>query len=272
MQTGFNTAQPLADIQNTQPLERVALPQVGIEAFRLPLVWEGRELETCVSASVCVPENQRGANLSRLTRGLYAHAHLPVGPSFLETLLEHYREALQAPHVHMRLEAHCPIKQKSLRSGLEGYQYYPVTYAGTLSPEAGFSWSMSVDYAYSSTCPCSAALAEQARQEHNRYATPHAQRSLARVRVHCHPGKLLLPKDLVAYCQKALPTELQVMVKREDEQAFAELNGAHTVFVEDALRRLYAVLKAAPEVQSFHAQCQHFESLHAHTAFGQVSS
>ena len=35
---------------------------------------------------------------------------------------------------------------------------------------------------------------------------------------------------------KAVPTETQVMVKREDEQAFAELNAANPIFVEDAAR------------------------------------
>jgi GTP cyclohydrolase FolE2 len=33
-----------------------------------------------------------------------------------------------------------------------------------------------------------------------------------------------------------VPTETQVMVKREDEQAFAELNAANPIFVEDAAR------------------------------------
>ena len=43
-------------------------------------------------------------------------------------------------------------------------------------------------------------------------------------------------KDL---CLKGLQTETQVMVKREYEQAFAELNGAYSKFVEDAARVVY---------------------------------
>ena len=46
----------------------------------------------------------------------------------------------------------------------------------------------------------------------------------------------------------AVPTETQVMVKREDEQAFAELNAANPIFVEDAARSFAAVLLAVAAV------------------------
>ena len=45
-------------------------------------------------------------------------------------------------------------------------------------------------------------------------------------------------EDLKEICEKALKTETQVIVKREDEMVFAELNGAYLKFVEDA-RLLY---------------------------------
>ena len=40
-------------------------------------------------------------------------------------------------------------------------------------------------------------------------------------------------------CGKALKTETQVIVKREDEMAFAELNGSYLKFVEDAAKNYY---------------------------------
>jgi hypothetical protein len=40
-----------------------------------------------------------------------------------------------------------------------------------------------------------------------------------------------------------VPTETQVMVKREDEQAFAELNAANPIFVEDAARLFCEALR-----------------------------
>ena len=56
------------------------------------------------------------------------------------------------------------------------------------------------------------------------------------------------------------------MVKREDEQAFAELNGAHVKFVEDAARLLYEQLADDDRIVDFRIVCSHFESLHSHDA------
>ena len=56
------------------------------------------------------------------------------------------------------------------------------------------------------------------------------------------------------------------MVKREDEQAFAELNGANLKFVEDAARLIYEQLNNNSKVVDFKVICSHLESLHSHDA------
>src|SRR5581483_6770451 len=95
------------------------------------------------------------------------------------------------------------------------------------------------DFVYSSACPCSAELAEHARDTRKTYSVPHSQRSKARITLEEEPRRKIWIEDVQALCARALRTETQVMVKREDEQAFAELNGAHLTFVEDAARLLY---------------------------------
>jgi GTP cyclohydrolase I len=60
------------------------------------------------------------------------------------------------------------------------------------------------------------------------------------------------------------------MVKREDEQAFAELNGAYPKFVEDAARLLFAQLNADSRIQDFQVTCAHLESLHSHDAIAVI--
>jgi GTP cyclohydrolase I len=122
------------------------------------------------------------------------------------------------------------------------------------------------DFIYSSACPCSAELAEHARDTRGVYAIAHNQRSKARVKIEIADGKKVSIEDLHAHCLKALKTETQVIVKREDEQAFAELNGAHIKFVEDAARLLYAELNADARIRDFQAACSHLESLHSHDA------
>jgi GTP cyclohydrolase I len=73
-------------------------------------------------------------------------------------------------------------------------------------------------------------------------------------------------EDLVELCRRAVPTETQVMVKREDEQAFAELNAAYPIFVEDAVRLFAGELLADPRVGDFRVVASHQESLHSHDA------
>ena len=59
---------------------------------------------------------------------------------------------------------------------------------------------------------------------------------MARISVEVVGHEVLWFEDLIEIARAAVPTETQVMVKREDEQAFAELNAANPIFVEDAAR------------------------------------
>ena len=56
------------------------------------------------------------------------------------------------------------------------------------------------------------------------------------------------------------------MVKREDEQAFAELNAANPIFVEDAARLFCQELQADARIGDFRVIASHQESLHSHDA------
>jgi GTP cyclohydrolase I len=159
-----------------------------------------------------------------------------------------------------------PILQQSLRSGLSGFQFYKVAYEAVIDRKKRVRRYVEFAFVYSSACPCSAELAEHARDERGVYGVPHSQRSCARIKVEVAPGKKLFPEDLQALCKEALTTETQVMVKREDEQAFAEMNGTYLKFVEDAVRLLYGVLHKDARVADFEVACVHLESLHSHDA------
>ena len=77
---------------------------------------------------------------------------------------------------------------------------------------------------------------------------------------------MLWIEDLQELCLEALQTETQVMVKREDEQAFAEKNGAYLKFVEDAVRLMYDKLTNESRITDFKIVASHNESLHSHNA------
>jgi GTP cyclohydrolase I len=89
---------------------------------------------------------------------------------------------------------------------------------------------------------------------------------VARVSAELVGSRTLWFEDLVDLCNAAIPTETQVMVKREDEQAFAELNGSNPIFVEDAVRLLCASLEGEERIGDFRVVASHQESLHSHDA------
>ena len=73
-------------------------------------------------------------------------------------------------------------------------------------------------------------------------------------------------EDVVKMCQESLKTETLVFCKRQDEQAFAELNGANVKFVEDAIRILAHALNKDQRIKDYKIVVLHAESLHSHSA------
>ncbi|MFA5262835.1 MAG: GTP cyclohydrolase FolE2 [Opitutaceae bacterium] len=250
---------------------KVPIQQVGVSNFRLPLRYRTktdglRELETSVTGTVSADATVKGINMSRILRSFYEHKKQVFSLERLEKVLAGYRGKVGSLTARVRLNLSYPILQRSLRSDLSGYQYYKVSLEGSMDAAGRYRKFMEFDFVYSSACPCSAELAEHARTARGVYAIPHTQRSKARLRVELAPGARMTIEDLQRHCIQALKTETQVMVKREDEQAFAELNGASIKFVEDAARLLFERLDADKRVADFRVVCAHFESLHSHDA------
>lgn len=150
---------------------------------------------------------------------------------------------------------------------------------------------LKVDIPYSSTCPCSAALARQLIQEafearfgrgetvdadavhawlgttQGVVATPHSQRSIGEVTVTLAEDVWAFPiRPLIDLLEGAVQTPVQAAVKRADEQEFARLNGQNLMFCEDAARRLQHALNPRPEFSDFLVRVNHLESLHPHDA------
>ncbi|MFP4156292.1 MAG: GTP cyclohydrolase FolE2 [Opitutales bacterium] len=270
----------LPDMQNADALEifgaNVPILKVGISNFRLPLryltaVSDTRELETSVTGTVSLEANQKGINMSRIMRVFYEFGERVFTPDLLLEILGRYKAQVRAHRAHLKLEFEYPMMKPSLRSGLEGWQYYRCAYEGKLDGLDRFRKYIHFDFVYSSACPCSSELSEHARESRHVYGIPHSQRSTARVSVEVAEGAHLTIEELHQHCLEALQTETQVMVKREDEQAFAEMNGAFTKFVEDAARLLYEQLDADSKIVDFQVACAHLESLHSHDAVAVIN-
>jgi GTP cyclohydrolase IB len=249
----------------------VPIQQVGIHNFKLPLKYRTKAgkvltLETSVTGTVSLQAELKGINMSRIMRSFYDHKDEVMTGEWMGKILKAYLRKVDTKDARLKVAFSYPMVRPSLRSRLEGYQFYSVAFEGVMTHAGEFRRFMHFDFVYSSACPCSAELAEHARDVRGVYSVPHSQRSKARITVEAAPGKKIWIEDIHAHCLRALQTETQVMVKREDEQAFAELNGAYLKFVEDAARLLYREFDADPRIADFRIACTHLESLHSHDA------
>jgi GTP cyclohydrolase I len=222
-------------------------------------------LETAVTGTVSLQADKKGINMSRIMRSFYKHAEQNFDFGVIQGAIADYKHDLETLDARIQLGLRFPMQVQSLRSGLIGYQYYDVALeyveTGGLRHRV-----IHLDYVYSSTCPCSLELSEHSRAIRGQLATPHSQRSVARISVQVAPDKDLMIEDMITMARAAVPTETQVMVKREDEQAFAELNAATPIFVEDAVRLFAEQAQNDPRICDFRIVASHQESLHSHDA------
>jgi GTP cyclohydrolase I len=141
--------------------------------------------------------------------------------------------------------------------------------------EGEFKFFLTAEYIYSSTCPCSFELAQDAMVRRGKAANGHSQRSIGRISVEFNPDKhVVWIEDLIEMARKKVPTEVVIICKRRDEQAFAELNGSNLLFTEDASRLLYEGLDEMYDegkIQDFSIVTEHIESLHPWSATAVVT-
>jgi GTP cyclohydrolase I len=267
----------LPDLQNgpASSIEGANVPiqQVGISNFKLPLKFPTPDgdlliLETSVDGYVGLEADKKGINMGRIMRTFYKFKEDVFHPDKLEDVLLAYKEDLESQSAFLKLSFNYPMIKKSLRSDYEGYQYYRVSIEGKVDEYDRFTSFMHLDFEYSSACPCSYELSEHARETRDIASIPHSQRSVANITVQLNSEMFI--DDLVEICREALQTETQVIVKREDEQAFAEMNGAFQKFVEDAARLLYDELNTEERIRDFVVRCAHLESLHSHEAVSRI--
>ncbi|HTU02941.1 MAG TPA: GTP cyclohydrolase, FolE2/MptA family, partial [Candidatus Sulfotelmatobacter sp.] len=187
----------------------VPIQQVGVSNFRLPLKFRAKKgglltLETNVTGTVSLEAELKGINMSRIVRSFYDHKGEVFTGESIGRILKKYLRRVESKEARLRLAFSYPILQPSLRSGLEGYQYYDVAFEGVLTHTGRYRRFVHFDFVYSSACPCSAELAEHARDARGVYAVPHSQRSKARLTLEEAEGRRVWIEDIHAMCVRAL--------------------------------------------------------------------
>ena len=274
-----------------------ALDFVGMQKIALPVQMAGTPLACRVDARVSLDDaSARGIHMSRLYLALQDLEQQPLTLPAVQQVLRQFLDshAGLAQRAYLNLRGELLLKRPALISPLAGWKAYPVA-LNTRLDATGFHVELQLTLGYSSTCPCSAALARQLIQQRfiddfagksldhadildwlgsseGILATPHSQRSEARLQLRLDPTLQELPLlHWLDSAEAALGTTLQTAVKRADEQAFALANGQNLMFCEDAARRLHRALRAQNGLLGFALEVVHAESLHAHDAAAQGS-
>lgn len=269
----------MPDLQNAN-FVGIPIDFVGIQGMHLPLKireqgGDIQEVMAEVTGTVSLDASNRGINMSRILRSLYKSKDDIFDINKIEEVLRNYQKDLKTFDAHILMNFKYRIWQFSLRSMDEignpegGWQYYNITFDCNLDVSGEFKKVMWVDFIYSSACPCSTELSQHAALSRSVFGIPHSQRSVARIGLDLND--LVWIEDVVDACREALLTETLVFCKREDEQAFAELNGSQPKFVEDAIRLLADKVNEINGVTDYKIICSHQESLHNHNAVAVIT-
>ncbi|MFZ4404505.1 MAG: GTP cyclohydrolase FolE2 [Pseudobdellovibrionaceae bacterium] len=218
----------------------------------------------------------------------------------------------------LKVRFELPLQKKALVSENQSWRQYPIEITVLQKKQKPVQVFVDFTVTYSSTCPASAALSRQLIQEQflkdfvggavvsgagataaavsgapaisaekihewlgstlGIVATPHAQRSTARVKLQWLVDEardldfMTCVQTWIFLVEEALKTPVQGAVKRVDEQAFALLNGQNLMFCEDAARRLKKIFLEQTNIVDYVCEVQHLESLHPHNATCRVSA
>ena len=269
----------MPDLQNAN-FVGIPIDFVGIQGMHLPLKireqnGDIQEVIAEVTGTVSLDASNRGINMSRILRSLYKSKDDVFDINKIEEVLRNYQKDLKTFDAHILMNFKYRIWQSALRSVKEdgtpegGWQYYDITFDCNLDVTGEFKKIMHVRYLYSSSCPCSTALSKHAALTRGIYGIPHSQRSVAKLSLEFK--EFIWIEDVINMCNNALTTEVLVFCKREDEQAFAEKNGAQPKFVEDAIRYIADELNRNKNILDYKVVCSHLESLHAHNAVAVIT-
>jgi GTP cyclohydrolase I len=268
----------LNDVEGGQ----VIIQKVGITKLDFPIDLAMRDgsrqvVHGKVSAYVSLDSiEQRGINMSRLAKCFYNKIEDRSGVDLDEffEIVEAYKQELPSENAYLKVRFDLPLKKQAIREEHFGWIYYPTTLE--IRNEGGVVKSfLTITYTYSSACPCSKALAEYSVHELNTPSISHSQRSFAEIVVEFDNNDVdrLWIEDIIDLARQAQPSELLPgVVTRVGEFSFAQLVAAEGVtgFVEDVLRRFYAVLNNDKRVKDFVVSVDHAESLNQNHANGVI--
>ena len=188
---------PDPQIDPVLPGARVPLKKVGIAPVDLPVRLRSRSggedklLQTEASLYCSLDDPMaKGLNLSRLYLIMHEKIKDQLSLDGMEDALKELAIGQGVKNAYCKLRFKYPMYQEALRTRKKhdhsqkqrGHIAYKTELEGQYR-DGEYKWFLTIDYVYSSTCPCSFELAHDARSKRNAAANAHSQRSILKVKV-----------------------------------------------------------------------------------------
>jgi len=265
----------LPDIQQTEPMIKLPIAQVGVENVEVPFLLElksggFRQIVANVSIRTNLNSNEKGISMSRLLLTLKPYLDVPLKRTLIQTILNDLVMNVETTKAFIRFDFKLPLTRHSPISDNSFVLFYKCRFEGQFSIENQnhadeFDFFQGVKIQYASYCPCSAGLCEHLARQ-NKQGFPHAQRSFTDILVRVQKDKYVWLEDIIHSVEGVLPTLPYPVIKRIDEQEIARIAGSNPMFVEDAIRAISQTLYSNDDLADWIVKCSHEESIHTSEA------
>lgn len=241
----------------------IAIDRVGIRDLSYPIVVLDKQHKrqstiAKVSASVGLPEDQRGTHMSRFVEVLNS-VRGEITVRNLPGILKRMQERLETDRVQVDFEFPYFIEKKAPASGAESLMKYDCAFLAT-AEGAAVDFVLKVVVPVTTLCPCSKAI--------SKYGA-HNQRGLITLQMRS-PGFAWI-EDVVEVIESCASAPLYPLLKREDEKAVTELAYENPRFVEDLIREVCARVRDELGASWLEVSVENAESIHDHAAFAELT-
>jgi len=258
----------LPDIQCTKPNILIPIKEVGVANVQVPFSLAGKyggmySMVANVSMRTNLSADKKGISMSRLIRTLKEYLDLPLKKKLIEQILIDLMKNVESTESYMRFDFLLPINRKSILSDNEFPIFHKCRFEGQMRG-SNFKFFQGATVQYASYCPCSAELSNHLK-ENGSMGFPHAQRSFAEILIEGDNDSYIWLEDIIEAVERAIKTMPYPIIKREDEQAIAEIAANNPIFVEDAIRQISVELEGM-KLNDYIVKCTHEESIHTSEA------
>jgi len=262
----------LPDIQQTEPMVKIPLREVGVENVEVPFKLESfdkvkryNEMVANVSMRANINKNTKGVSMSRFLLTLKKYLNEPLKHWLIKDILIDLKKNVESKSSFIKFEFKLPSNINSIKSDNSFPLYFDCMFEGRLENDK-FRFFQGITIQYASYCPCSAELSRDLLYKGESMGFPHAQRSFAKILIEVKEPNIVWLEEIIYMVYSVIKTKPYPIIKRVDEQEIARVASNNPLFVEDACRLISRRLDENNKVYDWVIKCIHEESIHTSEA------